>query len=193
MATYCEQIVAYRERHRQALLTTDESSQSTTDRSSQSTTDRSSQSNASTLFPNTHAAQLSYNAARQATAGSPYGTFSDSALDQSAPSGPNLLSRRPHSPPNISHYTDKPAPDIRRRPQQLPSEPHTSLHGLPTDILYLILDEMPDQPTLYAFLNAFPSLKPMWRRNYTEIHRRIYEKAGLSEKTEKKTSSDGTK
>lgn len=184
MATYCEQIVAYRERHRQALLTTDESSQSTTD--------RSSQSNASTLFPDTHAARLSYNAARQATAGSPYGTFSDSALDQSAPSGPNLLSRRPHSPPKISHYTDKPAPDIRL-PKQLPFEPHTSLHGLPTDILYLILDEMPDQPTLYAFLNAFPSLKPMWRRNYTEIHRRIYEKAGLSEKMEKKTSSDGTK
>lgn len=169
--------MAYRERHRQALITTV--------KSSQITTDRSSQSNASTLFPDTHAAP-------QAIAGSQYGTFSDSALDQSAPSGPDLLSRKAHSPPNTSHYTDKPAPDIRL-PQQLLSEPHTSLHGLPTDILYLVLDEMPDQPTLYAFLKAFPSLKPMWRRNYTEIHRRIYEKAGLSEKMEKNKSSDGTK
>ncbi|KAI4093257.1 MAG: hypothetical protein LQ339_007735 [Xanthoria mediterranea] len=176
--------MAYRERHRQVLITTD--------RRSQITTDRSQQSNASTLFPDTHAARLSYNAAPQATSGSEYGTFSESALDQSAPSGPNLLSRRPHNPPNTSYYTDKPAPDIRR-PQQLPSDPLTSLHGLPTDILYLILDEMPDQPTLYAFLKAFPSLKPIWRRNYSEIHRRIYEKAGLSEKMEKKTSSDGTK
>lgn len=174
MSTYREQVEAYRQRYRQALATTNGKPKSYT----------------STLFPVGYI--RSFCAPNQTDAPPPLDTPSAPPPKQGFLSLPNPFGQKAHSPPNPSNYTNKAAPNIVPE-EELPPEPYTRLHNLPMDILYLILDEMPDQPTLYSLLKAFPSLKPLWRRNYTEIHERIYEKAGLSRKKITKGTKRGQK
>ncbi|KAL8992771.1 MAG: hypothetical protein Q9169_006852 [Polycauliona sp. 2 TL-2023] len=75
------------------------------------------------------------------------------------------------------------SPILRTSSKFLGPEPNATEslhHRLPTEIWFLILGQMPDQPALYALLEAYPSLKPLWRNRYTEIHEGIYQKAGYT-------------
>ncbi|KAL8993422.1 MAG: hypothetical protein Q9169_006354, partial [Polycauliona sp. 2 TL-2023] len=70
------------------------------------------------------------------------------------------------SPTNKTKHPVFECPILRTFRKVLGPEPNATEslhHRLPTEIWFLILGQMPDQPALYALLEAYPSLKPLWR------------------------------